>query len=262
MSHELEEMQALRECRDTVARLEGMQSIVWLAGAAGHDFNNLMQSIMSALQLVQKLISANRSGETEQFIRAALRAAQSAGTLNQRLMSLARAPAFAPRPVAMNELLDSAAELLHHCLPRYLQLTTVPAPDLWRTFCDPYQADVALLNLALSTLGTITHDGTIVISSRNRNIAADESVSTGIASGDYVAVEASCSGAGAGSDPRTIAPPDELGSQTPEAEHRWSFAVVRRFARLNGGDATFQSGRGAISTVMYLPRYVRADGPL
>jgi len=75
---------ALRESEEALR--QKVESTSAITSGVAHDFNNLMQSIVAALELVRKLNASGRSGETERFILSAIGAAQRAAALNQQLV--------------------------------------------------------------------------------------------------------------------------------------------------------------------------------
>jgi PAS domain S-box-containing protein len=69
----------------TTALRESQESTASMTRGVAHDFNNLMQNIVAALELVRKLNASGRSGETERFIVSAINSAQRAAAINQQL---------------------------------------------------------------------------------------------------------------------------------------------------------------------------------
>jgi signal transduction histidine kinase len=242
MTSDPERAKALRAREDAVARLQSMESLVRLTAGTGHEFNNLIQTVVGALQLVQRLIVAGRFSETDRFIESALQAARSASEINQQLVRLARPQPLDPKPLAMNEVITGLARMLRCALPRSVTLGTDLASGLWSTHCDHHGAEIALLNLVLSVLDTMPGDGTITVSTGNRELDRDGLSSIELPPGNYVVVEATGDAQG-----------KEIGLRTTSLAIR---DVVRRFAADNGGGAAFDAGAGrSLTAVLFLPRF-------
>ena len=236
---------ALRASEETAARLQSMESLVRLTAGAGHEFNNLIQTTLGALQLVQRLIVAGRFSETDRFIESALRAARSAIEINQQLVRLARYRDLDPKPLAMNELITGVAGLLRCILPKSVALGTDLASDLWATHCDHHRAEIAVLNLVLAVLDTMPGDGTITVRTRNRPVDRDDLPSIELLPGSYVVVEATGEAQGTSSH-----------LDAPRAESRASLDVVKGFAADNRGGAAFDTRAGrTVAAVLFLPRF-------
>ena len=237
---------------EALDRLQSMSSILRMTSALGHEFNNLMQTTIGALELTRKLIQAGRASETTSFIASAMRAAQSAIAINQQVANITRARTPRPQPLDLNERVTAMSDLLVRALPRSAELATKLAPDLWPTRCDMQQADVAILDLFFSALDSVEGNCAVSIRTWNRRVDGEGVLPTGLLPGRYVGVEATCA-------PRESmnmsAHAVASGSSAPKAahlQHRGAQAV-KRFARSNGGDATFDRDGVAITTAFFLP---------
>ena len=229
-------------------RLQRMASIVRLSSGLGHEFNNLMQTTIGALQLIEKLFEADRASETGRFIAIALRAAQDASAMNQKLVNLARPHPSNPQPVNLNLLVTDMSELVRQSLPRSVELTTDLAHELSPTHCDPYRARVALLDFYFSILDATPGHRALAITTRNRDVDDQGVGSTDLVRGRYACVEATCSG-----DPSTRSTSWAQVGDTQDPH--WSgLEVVRELARTSGGAVTFER-RSECATVeaLYMP---------
>jgi signal transduction histidine kinase len=164
---ETDPTEALRECEETLVQLQKMESIGQMTGRIAHDFNNQLQNIVAALELVRKLIQLNRVGETERFLTSAVAAAQRAAAMNQRLGEFARRQPLAPWPNSLSALVSDMDELLRTAVPNHVQLELDLASDLWQARCDANQAKTAILNLVLNAADAIAEKGTVTIQTRN-----------------------------------------------------------------------------------------------
>ena len=240
---------------ESLLRSQSMELIVRLTGSVGHEYNNLLQNIMGSLQLVRKLIGAGRAVESERFIETAMRAAQAAGVINQRLVGLARPHAFDPRPIVMNDVVAGVAELLTLARPKTFKLDTELAPDLWSTCCDSRQAEIALISLVLHTFDAKPAHHCVAVRTRNREIEDVDAAAIHLARGPYVCIEVT--GIGNSVDQDGTGDEDAAPAiRRAHIEHPPGLTINQLFALQSGGNAAFDwDDRGAISTVLYLPRH-------
>jgi signal transduction histidine kinase len=251
MTSEQDTAKALEACRQTVSKLQMAAPIARLSSGLGHEFNNLMQTTIGALQLLQKLVDAGRSVDTKPFIDSALRAAQSAIAINQQLVNLARAHPSNPQPLDMSLLITGISDLLRQALPRAVDLTTNLAPELWPTRCDPHRAKLAVLDLFFQTLDAMPAGRALVISTRNCD-ATDQPIPSIGLGGRYVCVEATCS-----QDPSTHAA--HADSEIVEVLHGSALEAAQAFARNIHGVATFERRVGRAVATLYLPWFDAVD---
>ena len=248
MTSDPEAANRLRASQETVTRLQSMESVVRLTAGAGHEFNNLIQTVLGSLQLVQRLFVAGRFSETDKFIESAIRAARTAGEINQHLVSLAQPHDLNPKRLEMNELITGMTGLLRCLMPRSVALSMDLTSDLWPTHCDHHRAEIALLNLVLTVRDAVPGRGTITLSTRNRQIERDDLPSIDLLPGSYVLVEA-------------VGEAQEAPNETDATrmDNPTSMEVVRRFAADNRGSATFNTSFGhAVVAGLLLPRF---EGP-
>ena len=239
------------EPQGSLHRSERAETIAQLTPGIVHDFNNSLQSIVAALELVRKLIAAGRGDEAERFIANAIGTSQRAAALNGRLLRFTNSEPLGPRPMSMNELVLDLEDLLRRTLPASIRLTLELLPDLWDIRCDVEQAQVALLNLILETRDAIPNGGSITI--RTCNIVHP----AGVAPGEYVSLVIT-HGASASDRARGVAPSSTPGNG-PENAH---LLIAGRFARENAGEVRVDPGNtDGGSVAMHLPRYTTRGAP-
>ena len=235
-------------CHDAVLQLQRMASIVRLSSGLGHEFNNLMQTTIGALQLIEKLLEAGRASETARVIAMALHAAQDASAINQKLVNLARPHPSNPQPLNLNLLVADMGDLMRKSLPTSTGLTMDLAGELSPTQCDPHRAKIALLDLLFSVVDAVPGPRALQITTRHRYVDDQGVPSTDLVRGSYACVEATCSGE-----------PSARNTSRAQAGDRqdphWSgLEIVRDLARTSGGAVTFErQGECATVAALYLP---------
>src|SRR5690606_22161578 len=137
-----------------------------------HDFNNLLIIILGNLETVQREL-ANREADLERVRRCvenAIRGAQRAASLTQRLLAFSRRQPLDPRPINVNKLVASMSELLRRTLGEQIAVQTVLAGGLWPTHADPHQLESAILNLAVNARDAMPQGGQLTIETANAHL--------------------------------------------------------------------------------------------
>jgi len=139
-----------RENAETALRqVQKMEAMGQLTGGIAHDFNNLLQVIMGNLEVLKrrKLLAGD---DAKRLVDSAIRGAERAATLTQRLLAFARRQPLNPKPIDVNKLVTGMSELLHRTLGESIKIETVLSGGIWRVAADANQVENALLNLAVN----------------------------------------------------------------------------------------------------------------
>jgi len=242
-----------RESEDNQRLSQRIESMGQLTAGIVHDFNNSLQSIVAALELVRRLIAAGRSSETERFIANAIGSAHQAAALNDRLLSFSLRQPTQPAPISINKVIVDMEDIVRRSLPHSIKLGLELATDLWESHCDVEQAEIAVLNLILHARDAMPNGGMITIRTYNIDGAGDAALHPGdLSPGEYVCIVIT--------QPRAdLHPGDRKDAlripESSEAASQPRLAMVGRFARRHGGDATIHSHAGRSAVTLYLPRY-------
>ncbi len=99
----------LLQARAELFQAQKMEAIGQLTGGVAHDFNNLLTVVIGNLELAQRTLgSAEGEGRLRRAIGNAMRGAQRAATLTERLLAFSRQQPLEPKPVDVNKLLIGA----------------------------------------------------------------------------------------------------------------------------------------------------------
>ena len=156
---------------EALRQAQKMEAIGQLTGGVAHDFNNLLQVIKGNLEMM--LRRHGRAGAEPELVRmgeSAMRAADRAAMLTQRLLAFARRQPLAPTPIDANQLVAGMSDLLGRTLGEAVNLQTVGASGLWQTLADANQLESALLNLAVNARDAMPHGGTLTIETANAHL--------------------------------------------------------------------------------------------
>ena len=205
-------------------------------------------------------------GETSRAGRAldnALKGAERAAALTQRLLAFSRRQPLAPKLVNMDRLVTGMADLLHRALGEQVQLEIVSTPGLWRVEADPNQLESAIVNLAVNARDAMPKGGKLTIETANTRL--DEQYSAAhaeVAPGNYIVIAVTDTGTGMSKE--TLARAFDPFFTTKEVGKGTGLglSMVYGFVKQSGGHVKIYSEPNEGTTVkIYLPRVVNADEP-
>ena len=251
--------EALKRAEEQLRQSQKMDAIGQLTGGVAHDFNNLLTIIVGNLELMQRRLKSTKA-DTQGFERAvdsAMRGAQRASTLTQRLLAFSRQQPLDPRPVDVSRLVSDMSDLVRRTIGESIVVETVLAGGLWRAHVDANQLEMALLNLTVNARDAMPNGGKLTIETSNASL--DESYAKGqieVVPGQYVMIAVTDSGVGMGRE--TILRAFEPFFTTKDIGHGTGLGLsqVYGFVKQSGGHVKLYSEPGEGTTVkIYLPRW-------
>jgi CheY-like chemotaxis protein len=229
-------------------RGQKLEALGRLTGGIAHEFNNLLQTLTTALQLAA--LTSNQP-RVQELIDTCKRTVGRATTLTTRLGAFGRLQDARLLTVDPGEQARNALQLIRGVLRQGISLEVDCGDDLWPVTIDPLQFDLALLNLSINARDAMPEGGALRI--RVRNCSLEPTLER--VGGDYVLVTVADSGCGMtpevlahALDPffTTKAPGQGTGLGLPQA---YAFATQSR------GFLTLSSTVDVGTTVdIYLPR--------
>jgi signal transduction histidine kinase len=135
---EAEERELIEE---ELRQAQKMEAVGQLTGGVAHDFNNLLTVIIGNLESLQRALQIP-SPDGDRVARAvenAMRGAQRAASLTQRLLAFSRRQPLDPKPVDVGRLVTGMSELLRRTLGETVRIETVLGGGLWRAKADVAQ---------------------------------------------------------------------------------------------------------------------------
>jgi PAS domain S-box-containing protein len=250
----IRDLTARNAIHEQLRQSQKMEAIGNLTGGMAHDFNNLLGVVIGNLDLLRPLL-APESGPLEladEALKAALRGAE----LTRRLLAFARRQPLAPKRVAINELVANIVKLLERMLGERVAIMLNLASSVWPAVVDPTQLEAAITNIATNARDAMPDGGSLTITTANRRIDDDYAeLHPEVATGDYVLIEVSDTGAGMTPDvlAKIFEPfytTKELGKGTG-----LGLSMVFGFIKQSGGHINVYSEPGVGTTFrLYLPR--------
>jgi signal transduction histidine kinase/CheY-like chemotaxis protein len=247
-----EAIRATEQAQGALLKSQRLESLGRLTAGIAHEFNNLLQTLTTALQLGAMLA---KDPKLQGLIDTCKRTVGRATKLTGQLGAFGRVQEGRLLTVDPHLQLESALQLIRGGVGEAVALDTDFAPDLWPVTIEPLQFDLALLNLAINARDAMGGGGVLQLRARNASLDAPPQ---GLAPGDYLHLTVTDGGAGMSPevmahalDPffTTKAPGEGTGLGLPQA---YAFAAQAR------GLLTIDSAPGRGTRVhIYLPR---ADG--
>jgi len=181
---------ATEQAQGALLRGQKLESLGRLTAGIAHEFNNLLQTLTTALQLAAMQA---KEPNLQRLIDTCKRTVTRATTLTGQLGSFGRVQEGRLVTVDAAVQLDSALQLIHPAMAESTAIETDFAPGLWPVRVEPLQFDLALLNLAINARDAMGGGGKLVISARNVTL---EQPPGGLPPGDYLQLSVQDTGAG------------------------------------------------------------------
>ncbi|HTG37968.1 hybrid sensor histidine kinase/response regulator [Sphingomonas sp.] len=257
-----ERTQKLMLAEEALRQAQKMEAVGQLTGGIAHDFNNLLTIVTGNIGIAQRALTAANVGDirAQRALDGAMKGAERAATLTQRLLAFSRRQPLAPKPIDVDRLIASMADLLARALGETIRTETVSAPGLWRVEADPHQLESAILNLAVNSRDAMPDGGRLTI--ETANAVLDERYSAQhaeVAPGPYVMIAVTDTGIGMTREQaeRAFEPfftTKEVGKGTG-----LGLSMVYGFVKQSGGHVKIYSEAEQGTTIrIYLPRLVAA----
>ena len=142
----------LEQARERLLQWQKMEAVGQLTGGVAHDFNNLLTIVIGNLETAQRHLGPLTGGVASRLKRSldnAMRGAQRAATLTQRLLAFSRQQPLDPKPLDVNKFIAAEVEFLQRSLGETIEVEAVGSAGLWPVEVDAHQLGAALLNLAV-----------------------------------------------------------------------------------------------------------------
>lgn len=242
-----------RELTLTAAALrqaQKMEAIGRLTGGVAHDFNNLLTPIMGTLDTLN---SRGVGNELEQrLVEAALRSAERAKTLVQRLLAFARQQPLQAVAIDLAGLITTMSELIGSTVGRNIAVAVELDADLPSVNADANQLELAILNLGVNARDAMPAGGTLTI--RAFRQTAGKGHPADVQPGDYVCLAVADTGVGMDETTRARAAEPFFTTKAIGNGTGLGLSMVEGLcAQLGGGlHITSELGRGT-TVQMWLP---------
>jgi PAS domain S-box-containing protein len=257
ITERMQAQRALRETQEQLAVSQKMDAVGQLSGGIAHDFNNLLMIVIGNLETVQRHARESDNVNMQRAIRNAMRGAQRAASLTQRLLAFSRRQPLSPKPLDINKFVVGSIDFLNRSLGEIVQIETAGAAGLWTVEVDPNQLEVGLLNLAINARDAMPTGGKLTIEAANAILDRKYCrINPDVSPGQYVMLSVSDTGSGMTKD--VLSRAFEPFFTTKEVGHGTGLGLsqVYGFVKQSGGHIRLYSEVDQGTTVkIYLPRF-------
>ena len=261
ITERMEVQRTLRETQEQLAASQKMDAVGQLTGGIAHDFNNLMMVVLGNLETAQRNARETDNPNLHRALSNAMRGAQRASSLTQRLLAFSRRAALNPKPLDVNKFMVGAVEFMSRALGETVEIETVGSAGLWTVEVDAGQLEVALLNLAINARDAMPGGGKLTVEAANAILDREYcKMNLEVSPGQYVMV--SVSDTGSGMSKETVSRAFEPFFTTKEVGHGTGLGLsqVYGFVKQSGGHVRIYSEVGQGTTVkIYLRRFFGRD---
>jgi CheY-like chemotaxis protein len=192
----------------------------------------------------------------QRSIASAVRGAQRASALTQRLLAFSRRQALTPTNLDLNKYLPGAVDFLQRALGETIEIEVIGAPRLWPIEVDVPQLETSLVNLAVNARDAMPNGGKLTVEASNQMLDRDyRRINPEVAPGQYALI--SVSDTGQGMAPDVLARAFEPFFTTKEIGQGTGLGLsqVYGFVKQSGGHVKIYSEAGHGTTVkLYFPR--------
>ena len=250
------EIKRRMESEAQLVQMQKIEAIGQLTGGIAHDFNNMLSVVLGGLRLLQRRL---QRGDTnvDKYVDAAIDGANRAANLTSRLLAFSRQQTLAPEVIDGNKLIAGMDEILRRTIPESIQIETVLAGGLWRSFADAPGLENAVINLAVNARDAMPNGGRLTI--ETANAALDDAYAAtklDVKAGQYVMIAVADTGTGMPPDvvARAI---DPFFTTKPAGQGTGlGLSQVHGYIKQSGGHLAIYSEPGHGTTVkLYLPRH-------
>jgi hypothetical protein len=190
---------ARKRAEEQLRQAQRMEAIGRLAGGVAHDFNNLLTVIAGYCELL--LDDLGQESPLRASVEEISKAAQRAGELTSRLLTISREQVVQPDVLDLNALIANVEQMLRRFIGEDVQLETALAPHLGKVRVDPGQVEQVLLNLAANARDAMPQGGKLTIETANVELGEPYALShNGVTPGHYVLLAVSDIGTGIEAD--------------------------------------------------------------
>jgi signal transduction histidine kinase len=243
-----EAVDATERAQAAMMRGQKLEALGRLTGGIAHEFNNLLQTLTTALQLAAL---TSTQPKVQSLIDTCKRTIVRATALTGQLGSFGRIQDAKLMTVAPGEQLGNAVQLIRNVLRQGIELELQCPDDLWPVTIDPLQFDLAMLNLAINARDAMPDGGRLDLSARNCVLEPTLERS----GGDYVLVTVGDTGTGMPPEVLARALDPFFTTKEPGKGTGLGLAQAYAFATQSQGSLALSSTPGQGTRVeLYLPR--------
>lgn len=234
------EIENQKQAETVKLQKEKLQSIGHLAAGIAHDFNNLLVVILGGASYATEILPA--SHQAQHILRDVVHAGERAAELTRKMLAYAGKANLFVEPVDLNQLVSETCESLRTSVPKEVDFTVCPRPDLPPVTTDSRQMRQVVIDLVRNAWEAIGEGTSGTISVCTSLVELGEGAMSDISAGRYLELEVLDSGCGMSAETqKNIFDPFFTTKFTGRG---LGLAAVQGFVRSNGGGIQVDSAPG------------------
>ncbi len=182
-----------KELEQRFQEAQRMESIGTLAGGIAHDFNNLLMGIQGNVSLMY--LDADENPSLEEKLKSIEECVESGSRLTKQLLGFARGGKYVVKPVDMNTILHSSADMFGRTR-KSIKIDGDYEENLWTVVADGNQIEQVLVNLYLNAWQAMQGSGDLYLKSQNVILSTSFVKPYEVKPGRYVKISVSDTGIG------------------------------------------------------------------
>jgi PAS domain S-box-containing protein len=163
-----------RQLEAELRQAQWLEAIGQLSAGAAHDFNNILQAMISNLELVED--DTGVPPATSEKVNPVLRLAEQGAALTSQLLSFARKQALVVHDIDLSSFLSDFCSMLSRTLGSRISIEVTVEPGLGAVSADPSHLRNALLNLAINARDAMPSGGHLTFEASTDAAASIEPV--------------------------------------------------------------------------------------
>jgi signal transduction histidine kinase/CheY-like chemotaxis protein len=232
-----------------------LEALGRLTGGIAHEFNNLLQTISSAVQLARLIPQPDR---VQPLMDTCMRAIERATALTSQLSAFGRPQDAKIETICLREQLNSFKELARGTLPSNIEFDIRLSDAASFVSVDTLQFELAFLNIVINARDAMPGGGKLTIHTEPRSLPQAEGK---LPAGDYVRICIADTGTGMSEEVMAKALEPFFTTKPLGKGTGLGLAQAYGFARQSNGVLLLHSEEGRGTTVeIFLPRVTAADG--
>jgi len=248
--------------REQLAQAQKMESIGRLAGGVAHDFNNMLNIILSNAEMA--LEDVPLFSPLHEAVSQIQKAAKRSAALTAQLLAFARKQPVVPRRLDLNARVEGMLKMLRRLIGEDIELAWQPGVEVGTILMDPSQLDQVLANLCVNARDAIEGGGRITIETADVVLAETDCANLAEAvPGPYVMLMVSDTGQGMDEQTRARLFEPFFTTKALGKGTGLGLATIFGIVSQNNGAICVRSEVGQGTTFrIFLPRQVEVAAPV
>ncbi|HMP72329.1 MAG TPA: PAS domain S-box protein [Kiritimatiellia bacterium] len=177
-----------------LVQAQKLESIGRLAGGVAHDYNNMLQVILSCAESAME--EAGPASVIYPELSEICATANKSAAITRQLLLFARQPVGKPEVVDFNGCVSNMMKMLGRLIGPDIRLEWHPEKDPWPVTMATTHVDQVLANLCINARDAMAEGGQLVLATRNVGLREEDTRLPGQQPGDYLRLTVEDTGCG------------------------------------------------------------------